>query len=150
MPMTLKVGLSKKVAPSSSDATEACCHIEVELDPSLLRDDQDAFHRQVRNTFATCRKAVDEELASEKPAAASNGHSDPPSGGSRSRTNGRPATTSQVRAIHAIANQLRLDLAAELRSRFGVERPNDLSLREASQLIDSLKATSNAADGRST
>jgi hypothetical protein len=37
----------------------------------------------------------------------------------------------------------RLDLTAELRERFNRKRPEDLSLTEASQLIDEFKAATN-------
>ena len=47
----------------------------------------------------------------------------------------RPATASQLRAIHAIANRNRIDLTARLREMFTIEQPTDLSLSEASQVI---------------
>ena len=74
-----------------------------------------------------------------------NGHSN--GNGSR-RSTGRNATQSQVRAIHAIANRQRIDLTAELRNRFDVDRPDDLGISQASELIDSLKATANGNGGR--
>ena len=42
----------------------------------------------------------------------------------------RPATGRQIRAIQAIAGRRSLDLTEELRGRFGIERPEDLSLNE--------------------
>ena len=67
---------------------------------------------------------------------ASNGHADrPPAGRSRLR---KPATEKQVRAIRSIANRQHADLDGLLRE-FGVDRPEDLSLKQASELIDTLK-----------
>jgi hypothetical protein len=51
----------------------------------------------------------------------------------------RRATRRQITAICAIANERQLDLAAELQSRFGHDRPDDLSITEASDPIDVLK-----------
>jgi hypothetical protein len=51
----------------------------------------------------------------------------------------KPATASQVKAIRSIARQRDVDLVAILRSEYDVERPEDLTLRQASGLIDWLK-----------
>jgi hypothetical protein len=64
------------------------------------------------------------------------GHVDrPPAGRSRMR---KPATENQLRAIRSIANRQHADLGGLLRE-FGVDRPEDLSLKQASELIDTLK-----------
>jgi hypothetical protein len=47
---------------------------------------------------------------------------------------------SQVRAIRAIANRAGVNLSELLRERFNVGRPDDLSIGDASTLIDDLKA----------
>ena len=60
----------------------------------------------------------------------------------------RAATQSQVRAIHAIAGRRRLDLAAELRGRFAVDRTEDLSITQASELIDAFNARSDSNGGQ--
>jgi hypothetical protein len=46
-----------------------------------------------------------------------------------------------VRAIYGIANRLKLDLADQLQRDFQVQRPEDLSISDASALIDQLKAS---------
>jgi hypothetical protein len=53
--------------------------------------------------------------------------------------NGRLATTSQVRAIRAIASRRRIDLPGLLHERFGLGNVSELGIREASDLIDELK-----------
>ena len=55
----------------------------------------------------------------------------------------RPATDSQLRAIRAIADRNTIDPEAAARDRFGVGL-EQLSLKEASTLIDHLKAGSAA------
>ena len=60
----------------------------------------------------------------------------PPANGSKAR----PATVSQVRAIHAIASRLNVNLNKLLTDRFQIASPEQLSLRDASGLIDELKS----------
>ena len=131
----------------------ACCSLGIELDGSLLRDDPKKFRHEVREAFIACREAVEEELArgpAEQPVEVSqdhdgNGHSNGRSNGARSE---RPATASQVRAIHAIANRHKVNLAELLQGDYQVDRPEDLSIVAASSLIDQLKAATPAAGGR--
>jgi hypothetical protein len=56
----------------------------------------------------------------------------------------RPASEKQLKAIAAIARQQGADLEGLLRAEFGVERSEKLSLAQASQLIDQLKAAAEA------
>jgi hypothetical protein len=72
-----------------------------------------------------------------------NGASDRTSGGAR-RGASKPATESQVKAICAIARKQHADLRGLLREEYGVDHPEDLSLPEASALIDKLNADSPA------
>ena len=51
----------------------------------------------------------------------------------------RPATKSQVKALFAITKSQRLNLNDVVHHRFGVGRADDLSISEASELIDELK-----------
>jgi hypothetical protein len=64
------------------------------------------------------------------------------SNGSRGRST-RPATPGQVKAIYAIARAQHADLEALLKDDHGVDRPEDLSLAEASKFIDQIKAAAN-------
>jgi hypothetical protein len=47
----------------------------------------------------------------------------------------------------AIAGRNKLDLTAEVRSRYGVDRSEELSISDASDLIDALKAPANGRGG---
>src|SRR5262245_8283509 len=70
--------------------------------------------------------------------ARSNGAAASPGGG-RGRP-ARPATANRVRAIVTIARRQHADLEGLLRDGYGVDRPEDLTLAQASAFIDQLKA----------
>ena len=162
MPLKLNIGLSKKVGLPNYGSLGASCHVELELDGQIMAGDGNLFQQQVRQAFAACSQAVQDELARQStgtaPHAGSppgngnghmNGHAETHSDGhagngsdrnGRAKSNGRKATSAQVRAISAIAGRQQLDLPQALQSRFQVDRPDDLSIGDASQFIDELQA----------
>jgi hypothetical protein len=157
--MRLTIGVSKKVGLPEFSSVGASCGLELELEAGLL-DDLEAFHERAHDAYVACHQAVFDELSrlagaaatlAPQPAApaadgrAGDGAPDPapavhPRGG-RPR---QPATPSQVRAIAAIAKARHADLAGLLRDGFGVDRPEDLSVAQASKVIDALKAAAGA------
>ena len=165
MPMTVKVGLTRKLGQPEFGSLGASCDVQLELEGSLLFADPDALQDKIRSAYAACDRAITAELSrqtsQETPYPANgttNGHG-PVNGNGRtngasqngsSGSNGhqRKATTSQLRALHAIANRQGLKLADVLRDRFRVYKAEDLSVGEASQMIDELKGTpTGATDG---
>ena len=155
MPLKLNVGVSRKVGLPDYGSVGASCNLEMELDSTLIERDLDGFHARVRDAFVAARQAVQDELARvqapiELPQPASpglrppgspasgNGHaSHVPAERSRAR---KLATEKQVKAILAIARQQHADLDGLLQQDFAVERVEDLSIKQASELIDMLKA----------
>ena len=163
MPLKLNVSLARKIGQENYGSLAAHCGVELELEGSLLQHDPAAFQRHVSNAYAACEQAVQAELAQQQQgetSATSNGQALGGNGhqnGNGHHGNGqaesarscaRRATASQVRAIHAIAERLSLDLVPQLRSRYGIERPEELSIAEASELIDAIKVQPNGAGGR--
>lgn len=157
MPLKLNVSVSKKIGQPDFGSLGASCAVEIEL-PCNIIDDLEAFHRQARNVYVAATQAVNDELVRHQQpvgAASSNGHAASNGNGNghhddngRRRTNGRKATASQIRAIHAILNRQGLDLVETLRDHFGVTMAEDLSIGQASELIDELKGATNGSGGR--
>ncbi len=165
MPLKLNVGVSRKVGMPDYGSVGASCNLEMELDAGLLEKDLDGFHAHIRGAYVAAHQAVHDELARlqvpvdasterppQKPARISTR-----SGNDRANGNGsslraqddrprvrKPATPSQVKAIHAIARRQNADLGKLLEQEYQVESPEDLTIRQASDLIDLLKAPAEA------
>lgn len=112
-------------------------------------DDPEAIRRRLRELYELVNQAVDEQIAAAGQAATTSPAAQPPAptgsngSGRASRTargNGREvqATAAQVRAIRSIAGEQNLDLAAVL-APYRVNSPADLSIRDASRVIDDMK-----------
>ncbi len=158
MPLTLNVGLSKKVGLPDYGSLGVSCNVEVELDATLLLNDLDGFQQRVKQAYGACHQAVQDELHRQQNVGSTNSNGHPSASGNGQptnggRTNGQPrdqtrrATASQIRAIEAIARRQQMDLAKLLRQQFGTDKTADLSITEASGLIDELKAAANGSGG---
>jgi hypothetical protein len=135
--MKINVGLSRKIGEENYGSRGASVNLEMELE-SALTAQPDKLQDRIRQLFSLVRASLAEELmnggnGSGKPATR-NGQpayplDNPP----------RAATQSQLKAIMAIGNRLRINVVQLARDRFQVGRPEDLSLQQASALIDELK-----------
>jgi len=161
MPLTLNVGISKKLGLPDYGSVGAICNVTVELDAALLTQDTDGFQRHVRNAYVACAQAVNDELARHKPGAdaGSNGQSDRVSSNGGANGNGHgngsnaAASTNGNRSHRASEKQIGYvnQLARSIRG-LGVRRLEtltgkmfgkplaDLTSLDASSLIDTLKA----------
>ena len=63
MPLKLNVGITKKVGLPDYGSLGASCHLELDLDGSLMEGDLAGFHERVRRTYAACAQAVNDALA---------------------------------------------------------------------------------------
>jgi hypothetical protein len=165
MPPKLTVGLNKKIGLPDYGSLGASCSVEIEIDSQVMGRNSGLLQQQVQQAFDACSQAVECELARQMSPQAyagarhapgnnsptngtTNGH--PQNGqhkNGHSKPNGRRATASQVRAILGIADRKSIDLAQELKSRFGVDRPEDLFVGDASRLIDDLKTGTQQSGG---
>ena len=139
MPLKLSVGVSRKVGQPGYGSVGAACGLEVELDPTLLREAPEEFEARARSAYAACARAVDAELARlTAPPALALAHTDHAETTDIPGPPPRPATPRQLRAWSAIARSRGLE-PDELLAGRGL-RPEALSAAEASRLISGLRA----------
>ena len=158
MPVKLIAGVSKKQGLPNYGSAGATCHVEVELDGSLLQNDLETFQCHVRNVYVACSQAVNDELARQ---CADNSDRDRPTNTEQSGNNGNEsaghngngnsqhhASQRQLDYMDQLASQIhglgawRLDT---LVNRMHGKSISHLTSLEASAVIDTLKAIK---DGR--
>jgi nucleotide-binding universal stress UspA family protein len=139
MPLKLNVVVSRKVGESNYGSRGATVGLEVELASGLVHDSR-KLRARVAKLFRFASASVDEELKRSRGSAVPITN-----GGSKAPSRDRPATAAQLRAIQATAERHGIDLKEELQSRFGIGRPEELSLQRASQLIDALNKSFNGS-----
>jgi hypothetical protein len=157
MPLKLNVGASRKIGEPNYGSRGASVHVEVELDAALIRKPF-KLHKHIRQLFAIVGGAVAEELSGRKdsPAQATanqaHHHAAASANGKANRLNGagnvqpRLATIPQVKAILTLASTHQVDLTALLQARFQVDKPEHLTVSQASDIIGTLKAPINPGD----
>ena len=145
MPVKINVGLSRKVGQQNFGSLGATCNVEFELDGGYDNGSTERFQDAVKRAFASCRQAVEAELGSHvasQPGSMGGKHVAAPvnriADQQQSGSHPRGATEGQVRAIYAISKRNSVQLAGMLGA-FKVTRPEDLSIQDASSLIDQLK-----------
>jgi hypothetical protein len=155
LPLKIGIGLCKKIGQPNYGSRGANVNLEVEVDGALLSDPT-RLRERIRELYGVVRAAIAEELNASDGAPGnkhSDGHGDhcadgngAGNGNGAPMQNGgaqpRPATQSQVKAIYAICKSQSMNLNAVLRDRYRCGKPEQLSIREASQLIDELKTNS--------
>ena len=148
MPLKLNVGLNKKIGEANYGSRGASVNVELELDSGLVTE-PGKLQERIRQLFGVVRASLAEELngngnsqrGNERPSVnqpQTNGNGTGQRSDNSQKVQPRPATQSQVRAIGAIAKRLRLKLDELLATRFQVRRTQDLTIKQASQLIDEL------------
>ena len=147
--MKINVGLSRKVGEPNYGSRGASVHLELEMDSALVGD-SDRLRERIRQLFGIVRASLVEELnaahdlspqprGNARPAASPNGNGNGHSATPLPARDARQATQAQVKAIERIAKRRQVELGPFLQDRFQRARPDDLSLREASQAIDELR-----------
>jgi len=98
MPISINVGLSKKIGTANYGSVGATCNITFEADHNLLERDLEGFQQRVKNAFAACRDAVQSQLAREMndPAGNDNGVAMPESAKIANGANGNGASESHA------------------------------------------------------
>lgn len=136
MPLRLSISLSRKVGEANYGSRGASVGLELETEVSLVQRPED-FQQQAAQLFRLARDSVDRELSRPLPEATAVGCGTNGAATAQSRPL-RTATARQVRALELIAARRQLHLRKELVERYGVTEAAELSLGQASALIDAL------------
>ncbi len=154
MPLSVNVGLSRK-ASRNFQSTGVSINVTAELDQSLLAR-PDELQQEIGNLYAQAQQALEQQAGraprndtrQSRPYPSRNGAPSNRNGGN-GNGNGHHGgmTESQRKAIFAIARRANIDPAHESDQIVGVAL-DDLSVRQASDLIDHLKCFTSADRGR--
>jgi hypothetical protein len=153
MPMKLNVGLCQKVGESNYGSRGASVNLELELDSALVAEPA-KLKEKIRGLFAVVRTSLTEELNGNGHGNG-NGHANGQGNGNgHSNGNGdqnpqkpRSATPSQVKAIFAITKAQGRNMGSLLNERFHVAYAEQLTVQQASALIDELKRSRQQDNG---
>lgn len=139
------VSYSKKVPAETEFSSQG---YSLSLETEIPEHDPAAIHARLSETFQLVKGQVEQELANgngKQPGLDDPGSNTVPLPPSRS--NGK-ATNRQVKFITDLANRQGIalsDLNSRIRERFSVDGLYDLDKKQASAVLDELKATKKAA-----
>ncbi len=157
MALKLSVVLSKKIGQPDYGSLGASCGVEFEIDLAAPHSDPKRLQAQVRDAFAACQQAVDNELerlssSNGKHAEAQPSRDSAPIEQQASRSHSsteqrtrRLATPAQLQALALLAQRQGLNLDRYVASHSAVATADQLSLVQASRLIGSLRSMSKAS-----
>ena len=145
----LNVGASRKVSDNHYGSRGGCVNVELELDSSLALDST-KLRDHIRKLFDLANASLSEELHSNnEPACVEDSHHQ--RDGVSFNGNGagnevsvppvRYATEKQIVCIQGLARKHGIPVP-ELLKQAGVRVFNDMSVRQASQMIENLKGSS--------
>ncbi|MCL2648363.1 MAG: hypothetical protein FWD61_15360 [Phycisphaerales bacterium] len=156
MPLSINVGLSRK-ASKDYQSTGYSINVTAELDQSLLAKPGE-LQAQIDGLYAQAEDAINRQVktrAAETGTVNGESHYRSPvngngyvngNGRATSNHNGGGVTKSQARAIESIADRAGLDPTQEAHDLFGVSL-DELTIKQASELIDHLKSQAPAQNG---
>ena len=145
----LSVGACKKITDGNYGSRGGTVGIEIEVDSSLVGDSA-KLQAHIRHLFELARRSLTEELqANNEPASVEDSHYhrdgvNPNGNGAGHAVTVTPvrfATEKQIICIQGLARKHGIPVP-ELLKQAGVRVFNDMSVRQASQMIESLKGGS--------
>ncbi|MBL9095071.1 MAG: hypothetical protein JNL96_27885 [Planctomycetaceae bacterium] len=139
--LKLHASVSKKVGRPRYGSEGASLALELELDDGLAAD-VERLHKRARELFALAEAAVDEQLRDD-PADDQESRDAERTSVPRARHVPRHVprhvTGRQLRALELLAERRAIDLAELTAERYAVVEPTELSITQASDLIQTLQ-----------
>ena len=153
MGIKLNIGISKKIGLPDYGSAGGSCNLEIELDNAAL-DRPEEFHRRVREAYAACRSAVEDELRNHRDRATPKPDTRPRTQPKTEYRNSEPTTSPRNENIRHLASEKQMKFITQLcrgikgldnwrldaycTQEFG-KTSKQLSAQDASKLIDMLK-----------
>jgi hypothetical protein len=142
MPLTLNVGLSRKTS-ENYNSKGVSINLTAELDQALLTKPDELLDR-VAALYGQAEEALERQ---QNPQSSPQQAQKQKQHGNGNGRNGDGMTTSQRKAIGAICKRLDINAIDEAKHEYGLDLDR-MTIREASKLIDHLKALQPAGNGR--
>jgi hypothetical protein len=139
MPLKLHIVASRNSADYQGGSRAVSVNLEMECDVGLVEQPND-LQGQIRRLLEMARSSLGEEASPALPLPVEPPGSSSPSQGARNGNASRPATSPQIKDIYAICRQQGRNVRELLREHGGVYWPDDLTLAQASAVIDLLRA----------
>jgi hypothetical protein len=134
MPIRITAGIGKKLGLPAYSSKQASVQIEAELAEERLQHPEQ-LQADLQRLFAVASRSVDEQLRlAGLPSCEYTGE--------------RTATPSQVNALWELARAREIDLESLLNERYFRNDPDELTVREAGELINWLQANPSLAASR--
>ena len=133
----LTVGLQQKVGQPNYGSLGASCTVEVSLAEDDACDAQ-AVTSHIRAAFRQCRDRITEELSSAPGSDAL--MAEQTTSAAQTQRQPKSASEAQLRVLRLIAKKQGVDLAGVASERFNNGNLAELTMRQASQMIDLMKS----------
>jgi hypothetical protein len=135
--LKLNTSFSKKVPVAGQDYSSQSFHasVEIELADSLTPEQ---IQERIHQTFDLVKRSVEAELQNGN----TNTQAAPPANNPQPGNGSRKASNKQIKFITDLASRKNIaigELNAQIAKRFGVAGLYDLSSKQASELVDTLK-----------
>lgn len=142
--LKISASYSKKV-PGAEQYSSEGYHVSIEAEcPQSLLEDSASLQEQVQSLFAEARSQVDQQITGEAPQQGSRPHL--ANGNGNGRTQSQPkASNRQINYAVSLAKRVWNLSPDELARELRVNRLDELTTKQASDLIERLKATGRAS-----
>ena len=142
--ITINAHVSKKVPIENRDYSSQNYSAGMECEVSGSAGEEE-IKENFRRVYQLLEECIEEQMKADEDYSTLSGRLQGNEGSPEGSYdgNGWKATEAQVKAIHAIARDRGVsdeDLTAHIRDSYGAGRPEELSVVEASDMIDALKA----------
>jgi hypothetical protein len=130
MPLTINIGISRKIGQSNFGSRGASVGLQIEADSRSI-DQPERLRESIDQLFELANQSIDDELQKLRPI---------PTIDALLLHESRQITAKQYRALMVLTSQLDVDLSTACQNRFQCEAAASLTREQASILISELQS----------